>query len=59
MRRLAILTVIAVIAGGLGGWAVWEINQLAQTFMGMPDAEYIQRQLEFQKSMTPTGDIPW
>ena len=59
MRRLIILTVIAVVAGGVGGWAVWEINQLAQTFMGVTDAEYIQRQLEFQKSVTPTGDIPW
>ena len=59
MRRLAILTVIAVIAGGLGGWAVWEARQLAQTFMGVPDAEYIQRQIELQKSMTQTGDIPW
>ena len=59
MRRLIILTAIAVIAGGVGGWAVWEINQLAQTFMGVTDAEYIQRQLELQKSMTQTGDIPW
>ena len=59
MRRLIILTVIAVVAGGVGGWAVWEINQLAQTFMGVTDVEYIKQQMEMEKSLTQTGDIAW